>query len=262
MLMAIPHGVLEAIQSPGRPGRRRRRGARATTPPSAQGLAEAAGSAAAAIGAFTAAPLFAALGAGPAWLIAGIVMAVLLATSSLLDRPRFAAPVRVEAGVGPVGREPDALTQPYCSHRHVSPRRAGGSRYGTTRRVRMSGERDGRSERRRTAAVAAPGPLRVAAGARADVRARAGRAARRAGARAAARLDGDRRPQLVRLLRPARRALPRHRPRPPRARAGPALAPSRSASSSAPTTSPRWPGSWASTASCPSATRWAARSPS
>ena len=55
----------------------------------AQGLAEAAGSAAAAIGAFTAAPLFASLGAGPAWLIAGVVMAGLLATSSLLDRPRF-----------------------------------------------------------------------------------------------------------------------------------------------------------------------------
>ncbi len=87
LVMAIPHGIGEAIQSPGT------QAAVADAAPqrdaaAAQGLAEAAGSAAAAIGAFTAAPLFAALGAGPAWLIAGCVMAVLLTTSTLLDRPR------------------------------------------------------------------------------------------------------------------------------------------------------------------------------
>ena len=87
MLMAIPHGIGEAIQSPGT------QAAVADAAPqrdaaAAQGLAEAAGSAAAAIGAFTAAPLFDALGAGPAWLIAGVTMTVLLTTSTLLDRPR------------------------------------------------------------------------------------------------------------------------------------------------------------------------------
>ena len=59
--------------------------------------------------------------------------------------------------------------------------------------------------------------------------------------RAAARLDGDGRPQLVRLLPAAGRALPRHRPRPPRPRPRACARPSRSASSSAPTTSPRSP---------------------
>ena len=87
MLMAIPHGIGEAIQSPGT------QAAVADAAPhrdaaAAQGLAEAAGSAAAAIGAFTAAPLFEALGAGPAWLIAGVTMAILVAASALLDRPR------------------------------------------------------------------------------------------------------------------------------------------------------------------------------
>jgi MFS family permease len=90
MAMAIPHGVLEAIQSPGTQAAVADAAPRADTA-AAQGLAEAAGSAAAAIGAFTAAPLFAALGAGPAWMIAGTVMAALLVISSLLDRPRFAA---------------------------------------------------------------------------------------------------------------------------------------------------------------------------
>jgi MFS family permease len=87
MVMAIPHGIGEAIQSPGT------QAAVADAAPqrdaaAAQGLAEAAGSAAAAIGAFTAAPLFASLGAGPAWLIAGGTMTVLLTVSTLLDRPR------------------------------------------------------------------------------------------------------------------------------------------------------------------------------
>jgi MFS family permease len=87
MIMAIPHGIGEAIQSPGS------QAAVADAAPqrdaaAAQGLAEAGGSAAAAIGAFSAAALFDVLGAGPAWLIAGITMAVLLGTSALLDRPR------------------------------------------------------------------------------------------------------------------------------------------------------------------------------
>lgn len=87
MALAIPHGIGEAIQSPGTQAAV----ADASAPSdaaAAQGLAEAAGSAAAAIGAFTAAPLFDSLGAGPAWLIAGITMAVLLTVSALLDRPR------------------------------------------------------------------------------------------------------------------------------------------------------------------------------
>jgi MFS family permease len=107
--MAIPHGILEAIESPGT------QAAVADAAPqqdaaSAQGLAEAAGSAAAAIGAFTAAPLFAALGAGPAWLIAGAAMAVLLAVSSVLDRPRRRVAAR-PSETGPDASEP-AVTLP------------------------------------------------------------------------------------------------------------------------------------------------------
>jgi MFS family permease len=104
MVMAIPHGVLEAIQSPGTQAAVAEAAPRADTA-AAQGLAEAAGSAAAAIGAFTAAPLFAALGAGPAWLIAGAVMAALLAASALLDRPRFAGR-RVDPGVAVAADRP------------------------------------------------------------------------------------------------------------------------------------------------------------
>jgi len=86
--MVVPHGLLEAIQSPGT------QAAVADAAPvedtaAAQGLSEAAGSAAAAIGAFTAAPLFAWLGPGPAWSIAAVVMALLLATSALMDKPRL-----------------------------------------------------------------------------------------------------------------------------------------------------------------------------
>lgn len=87
MVMAVPHGLLEAVQSPGT------QSALADAAPpkdtaAAQGLGEAAGSAASGIGAFTAAPLFAWLGPGPAWIIAGVAMAVLLAISVILDRPR------------------------------------------------------------------------------------------------------------------------------------------------------------------------------
>ena len=96
MVMAIPHGIGEAIQSPGSQAAVADAASQRDAA-SAQGVAEAAGSAAAAIGAFTAAPLFEALGAGPAWLIAGITMAILLTTSALLDRPRRRrVPVRVD----------------------------------------------------------------------------------------------------------------------------------------------------------------------
>lgn len=86
MAMAVPHGLMEAVQSPGS------QAALADAAPendvaAAQGLGEAAGSAAAGIGAFTAAPLFAALGPGPAWAIGGATMLVLLSSSFLLDRP-------------------------------------------------------------------------------------------------------------------------------------------------------------------------------
>ena len=81
MLMALPHGIMEAIQSPGT------QAAVADAAPhedaaAAQGLGEAAGSAAAAIGALTAAPLFAWLGSGPTWLIAGLTMLTLLTISA------------------------------------------------------------------------------------------------------------------------------------------------------------------------------------
>jgi MFS family permease len=85
-LMIVPHGLLEAVQSPGTQAAM----AQAAPPEdtaAAQGLGEAGGSAAAAIGAFTAAPLYAALGAGPAWSIAAALMAALLLTSALMDPP-------------------------------------------------------------------------------------------------------------------------------------------------------------------------------
>jgi hypothetical protein len=68
---------------------------------------------AAAIGAFTAAPLFDALGAGPAWLIAGVTMAALLSLSSVLDRPRrrISLPRAVPAGHDRDSGEP-AVTLP------------------------------------------------------------------------------------------------------------------------------------------------------
>jgi MFS family permease len=87
MVMAIPHGIGEAIQSPGTQAAVAEAAPQRDTA-AAQGLAEASGSAAAAIGAFTAAPLFDVFGAGPAWLVAGITMAVLLLVSALLDPPR------------------------------------------------------------------------------------------------------------------------------------------------------------------------------
>ena len=88
IVMAMPHGLLEAIQSPGSQAALSD-AAPHTDAAAAQGLGEAAGSAAAALGAFTAAPLFAWLGAGPAWLIAGLVMAALITTSARLDPPKL-----------------------------------------------------------------------------------------------------------------------------------------------------------------------------
>ena len=86
MVMILPHGIMEAIESPGT------QAAIADAAPhedaaAAQGLGEAAGSAAAAVGALTAAPMFAWIGSGPTWLFAGVVMGSLIAVSALLDRP-------------------------------------------------------------------------------------------------------------------------------------------------------------------------------
>jgi MFS family permease len=87
IILSVPQGLLEAIQSPGTQAAVADAAPRRDTA-SAQGLSEAAGSAAAAIGAFTAAPLFDWLGPGPAWGIAAVVMAMLLACSTALDPPR------------------------------------------------------------------------------------------------------------------------------------------------------------------------------
>ncbi|MCP3990026.1 MAG: MFS transporter [Actinomycetia bacterium] len=98
MAMAVPHGLMEAVQSPGS------QAALADAAPTddaaaAQGLGEAAGSAAAGVGAFSAAPLFASLGPGPAWLIAGLVMTALLSVSAMLDRPRRRLPATELASI-------------------------------------------------------------------------------------------------------------------------------------------------------------------
>ncbi len=85
-LLVIPHGLAEAVQSPGTQAALADAASERDSA-SAQGLGEAAGSAAAAIGAFTSAPLYAWAGAGPAWAIAGLVMFVLLTSSAALDRP-------------------------------------------------------------------------------------------------------------------------------------------------------------------------------
>lgn len=102
-LVAIPHGLMEAILSPGSQAAI----AEASTDEdaaSAQGLAEAAGSAAAAVGAFTAPALFDAWGAGPAWVVAAVVMGLLLGLSWLLDRPRRRHRDAAAAGVPEPGQ--------------------------------------------------------------------------------------------------------------------------------------------------------------
>ncbi len=109
VLLVIPHGLLEAVQSPGT------QAALAEAAPkrdaaSAQGLGEAAGSAAAAAGAFTSAPLYDWAGAGTAWAFAGLIMFGLLSTSALLERPvrrRVAAPQPVTRA-----RPPERLLTP------------------------------------------------------------------------------------------------------------------------------------------------------
>lgn len=97
--VVIPHGLLEAVQSPGIQA-----AIADAAPPddtaSAQGLGEAAGSAAAAIGAFSAAPLFATLGPVGAWTIAAVAMAGLLTASAVLEPPRVRRP-RIERVAAP-----------------------------------------------------------------------------------------------------------------------------------------------------------------
>ena len=82
----MPHGITEAIQSPGS------QAAGSDAAPkddaaAAQGLGEAMGSAASMIGALSAAPLYSWLGAGPAFLIGAITMMGLLTLSWILDPP-------------------------------------------------------------------------------------------------------------------------------------------------------------------------------
>ncbi len=85
VVLVLPHGLAEATENPGIQA----------------ALAEAAGSAAAALGAFTSAPLYAWAGPAVAWVTAGAVMAALLSTSALLDRPvRRRAPAPVPTGTG------------------------------------------------------------------------------------------------------------------------------------------------------------------
>jgi MFS family permease len=107
IFLAMPQGVLEAVQSPGTQAAMADAAPRSDAA-AAQGLGEAAGSAAAAIGAFTAAPLFSWLGAGPAWVIAAVVMAGLLSASALLDRPRL----RAAGAAGDVAGAPVAPPTP------------------------------------------------------------------------------------------------------------------------------------------------------
>ena len=85
--LAIPHGLMESIMSPGSQAAIADAAADEDAA-SAQGLAEASGSAAAAIGAFGGPAVFDRLGAGPAWLIAAATMATLLLGSWALDPPR------------------------------------------------------------------------------------------------------------------------------------------------------------------------------
>jgi MFS family permease len=98
-LLCVPHGLLEAVQSPGT------QAAMAEAAPvedtaSAQGLGEAGGSLAAMIGALAAAPIYDAWGALVAWVLAALTMAALLTASALLDRPvRRRHPAPAPSGV-------------------------------------------------------------------------------------------------------------------------------------------------------------------
>ena len=103
LLVAVPHGLMEAVLSPGSQAAIAN-AASDRDAASAQGLAEAAGSAAAAAGAFTAPALFDGWGAGPAWVVAAVVMAVLLATSWLIDPPRPVGRLESTEAVRPAPR--------------------------------------------------------------------------------------------------------------------------------------------------------------
>ena len=86
MIVAGFHGLTEAVLNPATQANV----AQVTSErdaASAQGLAEAAGSAASAIGAFSAPVVFDAWGAGPAWMMAGLVMVGLVSLSWILDPP-------------------------------------------------------------------------------------------------------------------------------------------------------------------------------
>ncbi|MEO1063211.1 MAG: MFS transporter [Actinomycetota bacterium] len=85
ILLAAVHGLFEAVESPGSQAAVAE-AASDEHAASAQGLAEAAGSGAAAIGALTAAPLYDVTGGG-VWIVGALVMGLLLGTSWLLDRP-------------------------------------------------------------------------------------------------------------------------------------------------------------------------------
>lgn len=88
IVVAGVHGMMEAVLNPATQA-----GIADVTDDSdaasAQGLAEAAGSAASAVGAFSAPVVFDAWGAGPAWVMAGAVMVVLIVASWLLDWPQL-----------------------------------------------------------------------------------------------------------------------------------------------------------------------------
>ena len=104
LIVAIPHGLMEAILSPGSQSAVAL-AASDDDAASAQGLAEASGSAAAAVGALTAPSVFEAYGAGPAWVLAAAVMAALLTTSWVLDPPVRRRAAAVEEGhLRPVSR--------------------------------------------------------------------------------------------------------------------------------------------------------------
>jgi DHA1 family multidrug resistance protein-like MFS transporter len=97
--LCIPHGLLEAVQSPGTQAAMAE-AAPAEDTASAQGLGEAGGSLAAMIGALAAAPIYDAWGALVAWVLAALAMAALLTTSVLLDRPvRRVRPAPATSGV-------------------------------------------------------------------------------------------------------------------------------------------------------------------
>jgi MFS family permease len=108
MAFVVPHGLLEAVQVPGSQAAVAN-AASQDDAASAQGLAEASGSVASIAGALTAAPMYAAFGAGTSWAVGGATMMVLLTLSAVLDRPRLQRPGSPPgATVEPASRELDA----------------------------------------------------------------------------------------------------------------------------------------------------------